>query len=94
MCHHLREPLKGVRVALRFRVLTGREPGLGVLQFETQIACDGSGDIGKREIWLSDNGQVYARFKYSKTLADILGETWQMTWNRCNEIADIVSAPN
>ena len=50
--------------------------------------------VGKREIWLSDNGQVYARFKYSKTLADILDETWQMTWNRCNEIAEIVSAPN
>ena len=28
--------------------------------------------IGKREIWLSDDGQVYARFKYSVTMLDFL----------------------
>ena len=28
--------------------------------------------IGKQEIWLSDDGQVYARFKYSVTMLDFL----------------------
>ena len=28
--------------------------------------------IGKRPIWLSHEGRVYAKFKYSKAMADFL----------------------
>ena len=28
--------------------------------------------VGRREIWLSNKGRVYAKFKYSKTMADFL----------------------
>ena len=28
--------------------------------------------VGKREIWLSHQGRVYAKFEYSKTMADFL----------------------